>query len=229
MVGNPVHLDGVFDRLRNDILTGRLRPGERLRYVQLCEQYGTSMGVLRESLLRLADQGLVRVQPRQGFQVMPLSPSDVEDLNDAREEIEALVVALSVAEGDVAWEAQLIAAHHTLSRTPERDPHDPASLNEAWENAHTRFHEALLDGCRNHRLKEIASSLRDAAGVYRRWSAALDTQDDRDVAAEHAALLEAALRRNPADVAKLLRSHIHRTTARLVSAMAGLSDAEPEA
>jgi DNA-binding GntR family transcriptional regulator len=52
--------EDLFRRLRGDILGGALRPGQRLRYAELCESYGTSMGVLRESLVRLAEQGLVR-------------------------------------------------------------------------------------------------------------------------------------------------------------------------
>ncbi len=185
----------VYSQLRADILAGRHLPGQRLRYTDLCERYRTSMGVLRESMLRLAEQGLVKGEPQQGFQVVSLSAADLRDLTDARRELETLTLRHAIADGDIEWESRLIAAHHRLSRASQLDPDDPERLSDAWVAAHAEFHNTLLDGCANQRLKNIAASLRDSAELYRRWSVPLGHNNDRDVAAEHAEILAAVLAR----------------------------------
>jgi DNA-binding GntR family transcriptional regulator len=204
--------DLVFDRLRGDILAGRNHPGERLRYTDLCDRYATSTGVLREALLRLVEQGLVVGEAQHGFRVVPLSIADLRELTEARCEMAALTLRLAVAKGDVNWESRLIAAHHTLARTPQLDPDDPARLSDSWVIAHDKFHAALLDGCANQRLKAIAAMMRASAELYRRWSVPLAGESVRDISAEHAGILDAAVARDAPRAISLLTAHIQRTT-----------------
>jgi DNA-binding GntR family transcriptional regulator len=204
--------DLVFDRLRGDILAGRHRPGERLRYTELCERHATSTGVLREALLRLVEQGLVVTEAQHGFRVVPLSSADLRELTQARYELEALTLRLAVTNGDVNWESRLIAAHHVLVRSPQLDPDDPERLSDAWVTAHEKFHAALLDGCANQRLRWIAATMRASAELYRRWSVPLGGESGRDIPAEHAGILEATVARDTPQAVALLTAHIRRTT-----------------
>jgi DNA-binding GntR family transcriptional regulator len=221
MTAGETKAERVFGQLRADILAGRHVPGQRLRYAELCERYGTSMGVLRESLLRLAEQGLVKGEPQQGFQVAPLSAADLRDLTDARRELEALTLRHAIADGDVDWESRIIAAHHRLSRAPQLDPGDPERLSDIWAAAHAEFHNTLLGGCANQRLKTIAASLRASAELYRRWSVPLGHYAGRDVAAEHAEILAAVLARDLDRALLCLSTHVERTTAILLASLAG--------
>jgi DNA-binding GntR family transcriptional regulator len=211
----------VYDQLRGDILAGRHQPGQRLRYAELCDRYQTSMGVLREALLRLTEQGLVRGEAQQGFQVVALSAADLVELTDTRRELETLTLRHALIDGDVDWESRLIAAHHRLSRAPQLDPEDPQRLSDAWVAAHAEFHDALLDGCANQRLKNIAASLRASAELYRRWSVPLGHDSDRDIPAEHAAILAAVLDRDVDEALRHLGAHIDRTTAILLASAIG--------
>jgi DNA-binding GntR family transcriptional regulator len=204
--------DQVFDRLRGDILAGRHRPGERLRYTDLCDRYATSTGVLREALLRLVEQGLAIGEAQHGFRVVPLSAADLWELTEARHELEALTLRLAVTNGDVNWESRLIAAHHLLVRSQQLDPDDPERLSDAWVTAHERFHAALLDGCANQRLKSIAATMRASAELYRRWSVPLGGDSGRDIPGEHAGILEATVARDTPRAVDLLSAHIRRTT-----------------
>jgi DNA-binding GntR family transcriptional regulator len=218
VVIKPSKAERVFTQLRADILSGRLQPGERLRYTELCERYGTSMGVLREGLLRLAEQGLARGELQQGFQVTPLSTEDLLELTEARRELESLTLRRAIADGDVEWEARLLAAHHRLSRAPIVDPQDPERLSDTWVAAHADFHEALLNGCANQRLKNMATALRDSAELYRSWSLPLGRGSSaRDVATEHSDILEAAVARDSERAVDLLLGHIDRTTSSLLA------------
>ncbi len=204
--------DLVFDHLRGDILAGRHRPGDRLRYAELCDRYATSMGVLREALLRLVEQGLVVGEAQHGFRVVPLSTADLLELTEACYQLEALTLRSAVTDGDVNWESRLIAAHHLLVRSPQLDPDDPERLSDTWVTAHEKFHAALLDGCANQRLKSVAATMRASAELYRRWSVPLGGESGRDIPGEHAGILEAAVARDTPRAVGLLTAHIRRTT-----------------
>ena len=127
MATGSTKAERVFHRLRADILAGRHQPGERLRYAELCEQYDTSMGVLREALLRLAEQELVKGEAQQGFQVVSLSADDLLELTEARRELETLTLRHAIADGDLEWESRL--------SPPTTDSAAPISLIQTTPNA----------------------------------------------------------------------------------------------
>lgn len=208
----------VYEELRRDILAGRLVPGAKLPFAGLVEKYGCSMGSVREALQRLAEQGLVESIAQQGFRVVSVSVDDLIDLTAARCEIEVLALRYAIADGDVAWEGAAVAALHILERIPAFDTEDPSRQSDEWAAAHDTFHLALLSGCKNRRILATAVALRDAAELYRRWSAPLHDRD-RDIRGEHRALLEAAVSREADEAAEVLRSHIQRTTDKLLPAL----------
>ncbi|MEU0600006.1 GntR family transcriptional regulator [Streptomyces sp. NPDC006393] len=216
--GKQTLSDDVRSRLRSDILSGRLLPGSRLKFPVLSAQYDVSVSVLREALVRLAEQGLVRSEPHQGFVVTPLSRETLSELTEARVELEALVLRRSVTEGDLAWESGLVAAHHTLERTPYTAADDDSRVDDDWAAAHAAFHRALLAGCANQRLLQMALGLRDEAELYRRWSQPLGDEPGRDLAGEHRRLLDAALARDPEAAVEALCAHVRHTTELLLAA-----------
>lgn len=208
--------ESSYSRLRSDILTGRLLPGQRLLSNDLTARYGASVGALREGLSRLVEQGLVTTEPHHGFRVKPIDTDDLKDLTDARREIETMCLRWALKAGDLAWESRLVAAHHVLDGTPQLSDEDPRKVNEEWALAHANFHAVLLEACPNRRLRDIASALRDEAELYRRWSRHLRREDGRDIPAEHKALLAAALGRDVDVATDLLARHIDRTTLALL-------------
>jgi DNA-binding GntR family transcriptional regulator len=223
MVKHP-KAESAFVRLRADILAGQFAPGSRLRYVDICDRYGISMGSAREAMLRLAEQGLAQGEPQHGFSVKRLSPAELIDLTEARIDIESLVLERALEGGDLEWEARLLAAHHRMDRTPLVTPSDsdtPGRLHDPWITAHQAFHLSLLDGCPNLRLKGVAASLRDATDLYRSWSLPFGVQSARDVRQEHAELLDASLRRDSALAVRLLSAHIQCTTDSLLASPEG--------
>lgn len=150
-------------------------------------------------------------EPQHGYRVKSVSAQDLSYLTDARVEIETLVVRSAIDSGDVAWESSVLAAHHTLVKTPQQDPQDPQSMSEAWASAHAAYHATLLDGCPNPRLRAMALALRDSAELYRRWSVPIGHDHARDVSSEHEALLDAALARDADGATAVLTEHLRRT------------------
>ncbi|WP_123666171.1 GntR family transcriptional regulator [Actinocorallia herbida] len=198
----------VHARLREEIFHGVLVPGQRLRLVELAQRFSMSQSVVREALTRLVGQGLVVATPQQGFSVMALSLRHLNELTEARVRIEPVVFRLAMERGSIGWEAQAVAAHHHLAAIPVMVD---GRFNETWFEVHERFHRALLDGCGNDQLLNVTMTLRDAAAVYRHWSVPVGHDFDRDVAREHAELLQAAVARNADLGAELLARHLDRT------------------
>ncbi|WP_433087269.1 GntR family transcriptional regulator [Dactylosporangium sp. CA-052675] len=221
MPRSETRAERIYTNLRGDILTGRLLPGQRLPFAELGARYGTSVGVLREALSRLVEQGLVLSEPQLGFRVTQVSEEDLRDLTSTRIDIETLCLRHAITHGDLAWESRLVAAYHTLDRTPELASTQPPTVNEDWAAAHAAFHAAILEGCPSRRLRDIANSLRDAAEIYRRWSRHLGSEDTRDIAGEHRALRDAVLARDVEQAEAALTRHISYTTHALLASAPG--------
>jgi DNA-binding GntR family transcriptional regulator len=209
-------VEDVHAQLRSDILTGRLSPGSRLKMAETATELQVSLSVLREALAHLAEQNLVVLEPQAGYRVLSLSRDDLLDLTAARVQIETAALREAIRRGDVAWEAQLIASHHAMVRTPRDVADDPERPNEAWIQAHGAFHANMLAGCGSRRLLGIVASLREVADVYRLWSLPVGRDRDRDIHGEHRAILEAALARDEEQAVALYTRHVERTTETLL-------------
>lgn len=207
----------VVDALRNDILSCRLKPATRLKINDLCERFGVSPGAVREALSRLSAEGLVVGEAQRGFQVSPVSAEELVDLTAVRLEIESLALRRSIAAGDVNWETNLVAAFYRLSRTPERAQGDPERLAEDWAKVHHDFHAALVAGCDSPWLLRLREQLFAQSERYRRLSVPVARQE-RDLDAEHKALLDAALKRDADAAVTALTQHLSATTRILLEA-----------
>jgi DNA-binding GntR family transcriptional regulator len=203
--------DLVRNSLRIDILAGRLAPGRRLTFPELCSTYSVSVGVLREALVRLVDLGIVRTESNLGFSVMPLSDDDLRGLTTTRCLIEPGFVREAVGAGSMQWEAGLVAAHHIMERIPMAGEH---GVNDEWVTAHAEFHLALVSGTGNRRMLEITRRLREEADLYRRWYLDADAiaGHSEDAAREHRKLLDEALDRDAEAAEKTMRRQIERAT-----------------
>ncbi len=209
----------IYQRVRADVLAGKLAPGQRLKLAGLRAEYGVSLSVVREALTRLAEQKLLRQQPQQGFEVAPLSVPDLLDLTASRVAIEGLALRRALALGDVAWEAKLVAANHTLAHTPRDDYSDGfRRLTEAWAAAHANFHATLIEACGSPILRDICRRLYEASELYRRWTGSAPGQP-RNVLDEHRALMDAALARDTERAVALLTEHFERTTRSLLASL----------
>lgn len=202
----------VYEALRSDILTCRVPPGSKIRINDVCSQLGVNLGAVREALSKLSSEGLVTAEAQKGYRAAPISRQELIDLTSARIDIENLCLSEAIANGDVAWESQIVAALHQLSRLPERDPAEQARLSEDWVLAHAAFHQALVGACRNAVKLRIRASLYDQSERYRRLSVPARGTDGRDTLAEHKSIADAALARNVPKAAVLMAEHLNKTT-----------------
>jgi len=209
----------AYERLRADLLSCRLKPGERLRINDLCKHLSVSLGAVREALSRLTSEGLVSAEPQLGFSVAPISAVDLKDLTMVRSEIEGLCLRQSVAAGDLAWESRIVAAFHRLSRTPQNAPDDPQRLNDSFASAHAAFHQELVSACTSPWLHRMRETLFAQSARYIALSVPLARQD-RDRNQEHRELMDAVISRNADRAVELMTAHLNLTTQILIDALA---------
>lgn len=209
----------TYDRLRADIVEGRVAPGQRLRPAGIAEEQAVSLNVVREALNRLTGSRLVLASPQLGFTVATTSAEDLADLTDVRGMLETAALRRSIERGDLAWESELVAAHHRLERTPMLLPDRPGIVSEEWMRVHVDFHAATMSACGSRRLIEMVADLQECASLYRQWSHRYDG-GRRDVAGEHRAIFEAAVARDAGLACARHLDHIGRTADLAESAMA---------
>lgn len=215
----PTEATLLADRLRLAIVQGQIPPGSRLKLVPLARRFEVSRGPLREAASRLAAEGLIEIKDQRGFWVAPISGADLADVTRTRQRVESMVLADSIAAGDLAWEAQVMAALHVLNRTPHTG-HGPAA-RARFRQAHAAFHEALGSACPSAYLLGFRDRLFRLSERYRNLLLAAPTPAHapaRDVQAEHRAIAEAAVGRRTEDATALLVEHLQHTARALAAA-----------
>ncbi|AIR00212.1 GntR family transcriptional regulator [Pluralibacter gergoviae] len=200
------------ERVRRDIISGRLKPGSKMRLRELSVHYDAGVIPLREALSRLAMTGFVSAVDQKGFSVQRISAPELRDVTRTRLHIECRALALSIENADIEWESQLVAAHHRMGRHEMRTP-QTHQLNADWEEAHEAFHAALLANCGSPWLLRFVDTLCDQTLRYRALAAASPVGEGRDIALEHRQLMEAALARDVTRATMLLTEHYMRTMA----------------
>ncbi len=209
--------NGVYERLRTDILACRLRPGGKLNIGEVAEQLAVSLGAVREALSKLSAEGLVVAEAGRGYQVTPVSSAELADLTRVRTEIDCAALRRSIERGDVEWEVGLVAAYHRLSRTLEFVGGDPGALNEAWAAAHAGFHAALVAACDSPWTLKVREMLVVQSERYRRLSI-LAGRGGRDLGDEHRRLMELALAHDADGAVAELTAHLSTTTEIVIAA-----------
>jgi DNA-binding GntR family transcriptional regulator len=195
----------TYARLRGDILFGALAPSLRLRLEDLHKTYGASVPTLREVLNRLASEGLVVSEGQRGFTVAPISTANLLELAELRKFIEVHALELSFKMGTVAWESEVVAAHHKLSRIERQLIAGEAADRVEWKRYDFGFHQTLIGACGSEELLAVHRSVFDK---YLRYQMIFLTFRGEIAAREHKALLDAALERDVAAARAVLEQHV---------------------
>lgn len=195
----------AYDRIRKDIVFGRLPPGHRLKLEKLRADYGVGISTLREILSRLAPECLVVAEGQRGFQVAPCSALDLKDIAALRLMLESHAMAQSFQAGDMEWEGRVVAAHHKLARMEAELLAGDRSNTEPWKRYDWEFHQALVSACGSRALLDLHSGVYDR---YLRYQMVFVIFRGEVAADEHKALLAAALKRDAAKAQEILSRHI---------------------
>jgi len=179
--------------LRDRILTGRLRPGDRLDLDRLTAEFGISRTPVREALLELSYEGLVAITPRSGMAVVGISPADAVDNF-------AILAALAGKGAELAT-ARVTPAELDELRALAIAVHE--SRDVVGANRH--FHRAINVAARSPRLlTHIRQAVRVVPGNYFEL---FPEQEERS-RHEHAALLDAMARGDGRAARETMEAHV---------------------
>lgn len=207
--GNPTLATETLRRLREDILSCRFHPGQKLRLEELKSVYGVGFSPLREALMHLTSDRLVIAEGRRGFKVAPVSAEDLRDVTQTRQQIEAIALRDSISSGGDEWEAGILAAFHLLRRAQRFDP-QTGLLDPDWTQKHQAFHYSLVAAASSQWIKHFWNITFEQSDRYRRLSLSLSGHHRNDDA-EHQQLIDAVLSRDSDRACELSRDHIQRT------------------
>ena len=214
--GTLLASDHAYAVLRRDILMGSCAPGSNLRFADLRTRYEIGASPLREALFRLASQKLVLQESNRGFRVPPLDRAEWEDVVAMRRRLEPPAAEASVVRVTEHWEEQLLVAHRRLKRLGAAEeivtPLSDRSRSARWEECHRQFHRALIAACGSDWTIRFCDLLADQFDRYRRFALPSRAMQEK-LAAQHDALLAAALDRDAAACGRLLDTHIEMTGA----------------
>ncbi|NYT67035.1 GntR family transcriptional regulator [Pusillimonas noertemannii] len=202
--------------IRQDLINGVFPAGAKLRIRELAERYDVGTIPLREALSRLCNTGFIDAIDQKGFRVSDVSEDELLDITRTRQQLESLALREAISRCDGAWEGRVLAAYHQLKRLPLHLQGPGKDINPEWERAHDAFHETLISGCESKWLKRFCATMREQTARYRALSAGIGHAEQRDVDAEHAAIVDAIVQRNADRACQLLSDHFASTT-RLVA------------
>lgn len=169
--------------LRQEIVSGRLRPGERLREVDLAEQLGTSRAPVREALRQLEQEGLVISYPYRGTEVLGVSQEEVDEvLIPVRLVLERFAVRHAVPRLTEQHLQGLEAALGRLRRAAS------AGDLELVAEADVQFHDTLIAASGHEHSRQLWSMIQPRVWAYFRRDAA-EHSSPQDVVAQHERLL----------------------------------------
>ncbi len=196
----------IFQYLRVRVITGELKPGQRLNETKLASDFGVSRGPLREALRILENERLVKNYPRKGTYVTKLTSKDFEEVYRSREMIECYAIDLIERDGLDTWKDALSTQLLISPPLPTEDSTPEEKLEFIHANA--GFHIALVHATGNSWLMKffetIGTTLARCQFLY-----AFTPGMKQRAAEDHQALLE-LLEIGAYDRAKArMRSHIN--------------------
>jgi DNA-binding GntR family transcriptional regulator len=189
------------DVLEDEIVTGKLRPGERLDEQSLAARFAVSRTPIREALMQLASTGLVDLQARRGAFVASLSFKDVIERFEVMAALEGMCGSLAARRITEVKQQELEKAHEDCVREASQADAD------AYYYANERFHLTIYEACRNAFLAEQARQLHSRLKPYRRLQLRARSRVATSLS-EHQGIVDAIRDGDSARAERLLRDHI---------------------
>ena len=193
--------DVVFNTLRQAILRGELKPGERLREVQLADKLGVSRTPIREAIRKLELEGLVVMVPRRGAEVAEITEKSLRDVLEVRGALEELAVELAC---DRILDEDIQKLHDAAKEFEDVSKSDDVT---ALAEADVRFHDIIYFATRNQRLIQLLYNLREQMYRYR-VEYLKRTEVYPTLFAEHEHIIECLAKRDKDAAKQAVNTHV---------------------
>lgn len=193
--------DVVFNTLRKAILTGELKPGERLMEIHLANQLGVSRTPIREAIRKLELEGLVIMIPRRGAEVAQITEKSLKDVLEVRRALDALCVELACDRISAEEQEQLKKTCDEFVRATETK--DATIIAKA----DVAFHDIIVQATGNQRLIQLINNLSEQMYRYR-FEYIKDEHRHDSLIEEHRIIYESIVKRDKKKAADTAKLHI---------------------
>lgn len=193
--------DVVFRTLRQEILTGELKPGERLMEIHLANRLGVSRTPIREAIRILELEGLVTMTPRRGAEVANITEKNLRDVLEVRRVLDALAASLACDRITDEEKEQLRAACDTFAKATE------TKNVTTIARADVALHDIIIKAAGNERLAQIVGNLSEQMYRYR-FEYIKDASKHQSLIEEHRIIYESIIKQDKETAAKAVKMHI---------------------
>lgn len=207
IVRNSLH-DTLVSHLRELILKGELRPGDKLPEQKLCERFGVSRTPMREAVKVLAAEGVLRLVINRGAIVAETTPAEIEELFPIMAALEAVAGEQACRNASDEQVAQLRVLHDAMIR------HYAAGEEAAYLRHNRLIHEAIVEMTGNATLSGMYQQILTRIHCVR-FTIGKSGEQWKKAIAEHEQIVAALERRDGALLAELLKAHVLDTTVRI--------------
>jgi len=194
--------DQIYDILKRRIVLRQIESGKKINEEDLAKSLGVSRTPIRETLLRLEHEGIVKIIPRRGAFVVSQSKEKVMDLFEVREVLEGLVAQLATKNMNHELLDRLKLC---LEKISSGDGDNNRLLK--YTPADVEFHATLLEASDNELLKSMMESVNVHLQMVRLRTVALPGRPEQTVK-EHYEILAAIEKKNSSLAEKLMRKHV---------------------
>lgn len=202
----------IFNTLRQAIILGELKPGERLMEVQLAEKMGVSRTPVREAIRKLELEGLVNMVPRKGAHVADLSTKDIMDVLEVRAFLDGLASSLSASRITQSELKELKQVQTQFANYVEKNNLQGLIKKDV------EFHEIIYRSSRNEKLMQIANNLREQVQRFR-IIYLKDYSSTQNLIREHMEIFDAICEKNSEIARRVAEKHIKNQEIAIVSAL----------
>lgn len=202
----------AYQQLRLAIVECRLVPGQRLTEASIAQKLQVGETPAREALRRLVLEGLVRVTPRHGYAVAPITLRNVHELFELRLLIEPATAAMAARNSRAASLAPL----KKLSEVGYSDGSQDSVRKFLRANTELHAHIARLSG--NHRIVQLLSQLLSESERLINFGMLSHPQSERTVG-EHQRILEALAGKDADSARRIMEEHVRATREMVVESL----------
>lgn len=193
--------DVVFKTLREAILKGDLKPGERLMEIQLAQKLGVSRTPIREAIRMLELEGLTVTVPRKGAEVARMTLKDMEEVLEIRLELDEFAARLASKRMTEEQMEELYLCGQAFAEATKGK-----NVKEIAE-ADVRFHDVIYDATFNPRLVTLLNNLREQLYRYRMEYLKNETIYEQLIE-EHNQIVEALKARDTERLVQVIHRHV---------------------
>ena len=193
--------DVVFNTLRQAILVGELKPGERLMEIHLADRLGVSRTPIREAIHKLEREGLVTIIPRRGAEVSQITEKSMNDVLEVRRALDALCVELACDRITEEGLKNLKTACDNFEQCVRTGD------SKKIAQADVALHDIIVQATGNQRLIQLVNNLSEQMYRYR-FEYIKDSSQHKTLVEEHRIIYQSIVQKDKKTAADAARTHI---------------------